>query len=382
MKTLACAILAVSASLATCAGSAQAPSVTWYQQTRLATTDPVAVSGNTLLVGAQVYVQSGGVWNKQATLKPGDSSADFEFGAAVAIDGDTAVVADPSQNVGSNSRQGAVYVFTRNGGTWTKQAEIKASDGTSLATFGYAVAISGNWMVVGAPYQGAGAAYFFEQSGSTWTQEAEFLSNSSPSGGLEYGTSVAIDGETAVVGAPLAFRGNTQNGLGEAEVFTQSDGAWSSAAILLGSDSATGSLFGESVAVSGDTVVVGDPYETISDYKTGAAYLYVLTGDSPQFETVELRASDEFTGYNAKHTFYAPPNFGMSVAIDGNYAMVGAPSRNFVSADTAGAVYMFANTGSTWTQQWETVGTGTFEALGTSVAVKGATAAAVGSEVT
>lgn len=143
-------------------------------------------------------------WIQEAELITSDGAANDEFGWSVAVDGTTIVV-----GAVSHALTGAAYVFVQSGGTWVQQAELIPSDGAAADEFGASVAVSGSTIVVGAidhPYSfppgpGPGAAYVFVQSGTTWSQQAE-LTASDGAGADNFGNSVAVSGGTAVVGAP------------------------------------------------------------------------------------------------------------------------------------------------------------------------------------
>jgi hypothetical protein len=279
----------------------------------------VAVSGDTLVVGAfgeasnatgvdgnqadnsasgagaaYVFTRSGGIWSQQAYLKASNTGADDFFGGSVAVSGDTLVVGAPGEasnatgvdgNQANNSvaEAGAAYVFTRSGGIWSQQAYLKASNTGANDQFGYAVAVFGDTLVVGAPGEAsnatgvdgnqannsvaeAGAAYVFARSGGIWSQQA-YLKASNTGWSDNFGGSVAVSGDTLVVGAPgeasnaTGVDGNGANNsaanAGAAYVFTHSGGAWNQQAYLKASNAEAYDNFGWSVAVSGDTLVVG-----------------------------------------------------------------------------------------------------------------------------
>ncbi len=314
----------------------------WTQQAYLKASNPgnvdyfgrsVAISGNTIVVGAYnedsgnpanpndnsatnagaayVFVRNGSAWTQQAYLKAGNVGAEDQFGRSVAISGDTIVVGAPYEDSGnpanpndnSANNAGAAYVFTRSGSTWTQRAYLKAATINPGDQFGYAVALNGNTLVVGAPGEGgAGAAYVFTGSGATWTQQA-FLRADNAGVGDYFGAFVAVDGDILVVGAPGEASNNPADpannsapNAGAAYVFTRSDGNWTQRGYLKASNAQAEDLFGTSTAVSGDTVVVGAPYEDGSGpmpnenaSNAGAAYVF-LSDDIAPSVTVEQAA--------------------------------------------------------------------------------------------
>jgi hypothetical protein len=300
----------------------------------------------------------------QQSLIASDGTANDRFGSSVAMDGWPVVIGAP----GHNSGAGAAYVFGQDGSLWT---ELTASDGAASDEFGSSVAVSGSAAVVGALGRNSdrGAAYVFYQAGSTWSQQAK-LTASDGAANDRFGVSVAIVGSTAVVGAS-----NNNSSTGAAYVFLRSGTAWSQQAKLVASDAAANDDFGSSVAVSGSVAVVGAPVEATS---TGAGYVFAL-GSQPELTSPAGAFGDEFGysvaiygstavvgdyGNNSAYVFVGSGNswrrqakltasgagqFGYSVAIYGSIVVVGAPATNSYT----GAAYVFLRSGGTWSQQAE-----------------------------
>ncbi len=361
---------------------------------------------------------------QEAYVKAPNTGLGGRFGGAVAISGDTMVVGAPGEDGGATGvngpqgdtsapESGAAYVFVRSGGTWTQQAYLKASNTDARDWFGSAVAISGDTIVVGAPQEDsaaigiggdaaddtsedAGAAYVFVRSGTTWTQQA-YLKASNTGAGDYFGTSVGISGDTIVVGARYedspasgidGFQGDDQilfQGSGATYVFVRSGTAWTQQAYIKASNPGWGDMFGWSLAVSGDTVVVGALHEDSgalgvngvqadeTGRDSGAAYVFVRSGTA-WTQQAYLKAS------NAA----ANDSFGIAVAASGDTIVVGAMfessgatgvngDESDSSAPTAGAAYVFVRSGTTWTQQayLKASNTGTYDQFGLSVAVSG-----------
>ena len=190
-------------------------------------------------------------------LTAGDAAAGDQFGRSVGISGDTMVVGADLDDDNATST-GSAYVFVRSGSTWPEQQKITASDAAEGDEFGEFVAVSEDHLVVGSPQDddagaSSGSAYMYLRTGSTWDDEQK-ITASDAAAGDEFGASVAIDGETAVVGAPLADLGADA---GAAYVFVLSGGSWTQQAKLTAGDPAVNDQFGTSVAIDGDTVVVG-----------------------------------------------------------------------------------------------------------------------------
>jgi hypothetical protein len=234
----------------------------------------------------------------------------------------------------------------------SQQAELVASDGASGNDFGYAVAMSGTTAVVGA-WQGqsnhSGAVYVYVQSGASWTLQQElFAADATSNDG--FGISVAISGNSIVVGSH-----QTNLDTGAAYVFAQSGGAWTQQAKLTPSDGASSDYFGASVAIDGSTIVVGN------ERAIGRAYVFSQSG-ATWTQQAELTAADGASG----------DSFGNPVAVSGSTILVGAAGKR----SATGAAYVFAGTGGVWTQQQELVaGDGaTGDVFGSRLAINGTTA--------
>ncbi len=321
----------------------------------------VAVSGGTAIVGAPnhkvgsnvqqgavyVFSQSGGTWTQQAELTALDGAAYDLFGVSVALSGNTVVVGAGGKTIGANPDQGAAYVFVQNGGTWTQQAELIASDGAAYDWFGLSVSVDGSVALVGAYNKtiglnsGQGAAYVFDQNGESWTQQAELTASDGQSFD-QFGASVAVSGTTGMVGSPLHSVGE-QLLMGVAYVFVQRGETWGQQAELTARDGAAYDFFGAAVALDGSTSVIGAYDKTIaSHYSQGAAYVFVQSGETWS-QQGELTASDGA----------AYDQFGVAVSVSGSSAVIGANQHNVNSNLKQGAAYVFAQSGSSWSQQQE-----------------------------
>jgi len=331
----------------------------WSEQQKIKSTDiesgdyfgwKSAISGDTVIIGVQmedtggtstgsayIFDRTGTTWTQRSKFT-GFNDAD-KFGSSVSIDGDTAIVGSPYFDAGVTDH-GEAYIFTRSGSTWSQQARIEANDQAEYDRFGESVAISGDTAIVGAQWEdtsfynasAAGAAYIFTRSGSTWSQQQKLEKSwpGAPQATDLFGSSVAIDGDTAVIGA----RGDDVSGA--AYIFTRSGSSWSQQARLLPSNSSSGAEFGGSVSISGDTVVVG---AWVDSSQKGSAYIYTRSGTT-WTEQQKLEASDGDSSHR----------FGESVSISGNTVVVGAPDEDEVLSDS-GAAYIFTRSGSTWTEQ-------------------------------
>jgi len=326
----------------------------WVQRTKLTADDAeaddrfgysVAIDGDTIVVGAYkdddkgsvsgsvyVFTGSGSNWTQEQELTAADGAADDYFGISVAIDGDTVVVgASWDDDKGDNS--GSAYVFTRTGSGWTEEQKLLAADGAADDYFGMAVAIDGDTVVVGASWDddkgdNSGSAYVFTRTASVWTQDQKFLAADGAAGD-HFGVAVAIDGDTVVVGA---HRDDDKgNDSGSAYVFQRTGSIWVRQDKLLAADGAVDDWFGWSVAIDGDTVVVGAHLDDDKGSKSGSAYVFQLGAGDVWLEQQKLTAAAGAAG----------DWFGRAVAYNGSDLLVGADGRDDPLANYSGAVHTF-----------------------------------------
>jgi hypothetical protein len=297
----------------------------------------VAIDGSTAVIGSEatvngvqrsgaayVFTESGGVWTETQKLVGDDSAAQDRFSVSVAIDGDTLLAASHVAAAGTTPSAGKVYVFTRSGGVWSQTAKLTASDAASGDLFGLFMALDGDTAIIGA--NGAsvdgngnqGAAYVFNGAGANWTETQKLVASDGPSGSdyFYFGSSVAIDGGTALIGARLADIDDDPNisGHGAVYVFRESGGVWTESQKLTASDAAGAEQFGSSVALDGDRAIVGAPYARINGQNwRGSAYVFTESGGS-WTETQKFTASDGG----------AMNQYGWMVAARGDSFLVGA----------------------------------------------------------
>ena len=277
---------------------------------------------------------------QQAKLTSADVAAGDMNGQNVSISGTTiAVGGGGNDEPGSDS--GAAYVFTRSGTSWSQQAKLVASDAEANDYFGHTIAIDGDTIVVGARGEDtggsySGAAYVFTRSGTSWSQQAK-LQASDKAANDEFGWNVAIDGDTIVVGA--LYEDAAASNAGAAYVFTRSGTTWSQQAKIVSSDIQANDYFGNDVGISGDTVVVTAFAEDTGGSLAGAAYVFTRSGTSWS-QQAKLQASDKAEG----------DEFGISVGISGDSVIVGAHKQHG-GEGFEGAAYIFARSGTSWSQQ-------------------------------
>ncbi len=308
----------------------------------------VSLDGDTILIGAYhdddngsdsgsayVFTRSGTIWIQQAKLVASDGAAGDNFGYYVSLSGDTALIGAPLDNDNGNF-SGSAYVFIRIGTTWAQQTKILASDGAPGDNFGWCVALDGDTALIGALYGygnifGTGCAYIFTRSGTIWTQQQKIFTLDGQSGDL-FSYSVSLNGDTGLIGVS----GDDDN-KGSAYVFTRSGTTWTQQAKLVASDGTAGDDFGIGVSINDDTALIGaDQYWSNS---FGLAYVFVRSG-ATWTQQAKLVANDHMMG----------DRFGYCVSLDGDTALIGAPIGDGVVTNS-GEAYMFIRTGITWTQQ-------------------------------
>jgi hypothetical protein len=342
----------------------------------------VAIDGDTALVGAPndsnangssaggvyVFVRNAGVWTFQTKLlaNPGLSS-DF-FGTAVALSGDTAVVGAPGSYVGGS---GHVYMFARSGGVWTQQAVFYGNYADNL---GASVAISGDTALAGRPgtyfqiWDGVGGVTIYKRSNGQWSFSGSIQPPGFP-GTLEenahFGATVALSNDTALVGWPQRDRSGIVDA-GQVNVYVQSGGSWNFQDTLLANDAQTNDRFGSAIALSGNTAVIGVPLnDNVKGTDAGAAYVFA-------------RIAGLWVGQGKLLANDGAANdlLGISVAVINDTAVLGSFQHDTPAGTDAGAAYVFTRSGNAWTQQLQlTAGDAAMgDEFGASVAVSADTA--------
>lgn len=338
---------------------------TWNQQAELTASDAsskeffgcsIQVSGDTVVVGSNggdpyftlqtghiyIYVRSGTTWALQQELKDPGGIGDG-FGCTLALDGDTLLAGVAGGPLPSNE-VGLVFVYVRHNGVWTLQQTLSSSAALPNG-FGGSVALSGDTAVIGFPGQTVGthtpgAAYVFVRSGGVWTQQQELTENGAD--GDFFGASVAVDGNTAVIGAP--DKSNVHFRQGAAYVFTRKGTVWTKQQELVATDGATWNSLGATVALSGNVALIGAPNPKNDATKGhGAAYFFKRTGTEwAQQQKVEASDGTLLDGFG-------------SVALSGNFAWIGAYETKSSSPKipNQSAAYAYTLINGVWTLRQE-----------------------------
>jgi hypothetical protein len=232
--------------------------------------DSLANSGS-----AYIFINNSGTWIQQQKLVASDRSAADYFGRAVSVDGDYAIIGayaeDEDASGGATQLEsGSAYIFKNTSGTWSQVQKIVASDRAGADFFGYSVAISGNYAIIGAynedenesntaTLENAGSAYIFENVVNVWTQVNK-ITNSDRNSGDQFGYSVSISGDYAIVGANLededVFQLNNMHSAGSAYLYKNDAGNWIETQKIVPQDRQDNDLFGAAVAIRGNTAIL------------------------------------------------------------------------------------------------------------------------------
>ena len=260
---------------------------------------------------AYVFKRNGTNWSEEAKLIASDGKNNDRFGRSVSLDGDTSLIGAYGNDDNGNLT-GSAYVYRYNGSSWNEEAKILASDGETNDYFGYAVSLYGDYALIGAFRDNdnghqSGSAYVFKRNGTNWSEEAKLIASDGKENAM-FGISVSLNEDYAIIGAFKDY--NKQIRSGSAYVFKRNGTNWSEEAKLIASDGKNNDRFGCSVSLDGETALIGA--EGCNNWM-GSAYIYRYNGASWN-EEAKIRASDG----------YPTNNFGDSVYLDGDNALIGA----------------------------------------------------------
>ncbi len=296
----------------------------------------VAACGDVAIVGAPgdddramfagaayLFNRDGTAWVEGQKLTASDGAWGDHFGVAVAISGDTALIGTPGE-IDEKDYAGTAYLFQREGATWSQAQKLFDAQGADDDQFGWSVAIDGDYALVGAPDNNVkGSAYLYKRDGASWTLQQKLIPADA---GGNFGYAVAISGDTAVVGSRTNSNSNG-TAAGAVYIYKREGVIWTLEQKRIASDGAAGGNLGRSVSICGDTVLAG---------AGESAYLFQREGTT-WTERQKLTIPDPS----------AIDRFGISVSIGDGYAVVGAEQKEIAR----GASYLFKYNGTAWVHQ-------------------------------
>lgn len=313
----------------------------------------VAVDGDVAMVGAYLedtaaggdagrvhwFERVAGQWVRRGAIDAPDAQIEDRFGIAISIDGDRAVIGAYWDVVGNHVDQGSVYVFQRQGNSWVLDAKINAADGRERDYFGFAVALQGDRLLVGArgaavPFVDQGTAYVFERVAGSWSQTARL---DLPKGQVQsyFGASVALAGDRALIGAPGVAMPPNVSGAGAAYVFVRQGANWVLDGELRAPLPQSNAAFGFSVDADAQRLLVGAFQD--GAVAQGAAYVYRASTRALE-ASLQAAAPQPLEG------------MGISVALAGDSILLGASGFDVGASQSAGAAHLFERNPSGWTE--------------------------------
>jgi plastocyanin len=316
----------------------------------------VSISGNRAIVGANldddngsnsgsayIYELTNGSWVQIQKLIASDASAADQFGSAVSISENRVIVgASLDDDNGSNS--GAAYIYELDNGSWVEMQKLTAADAAAGDNFGYTVSISGDNVIIGSSLDddngsNSGSAYIYELSNGTWL-EVQKLTAADAAANDQFGFAVSIDDNVAVVGARWSDKNASIQNSGSAYVFENNGTNWIEIQKLIASDEDEFAVFGFSVDVSNNHIIVGSPFRNNGVSYTNAGSSYLFENNGTNWSQVQvLTASDET----------AQDKFGYSVSISGDLAIAGSKEDDD-NGSNSGSAYVFKLNGASWSQ--------------------------------
>jgi hypothetical protein len=261
-------------------------------------------------------------------------TAGASFGAAVALSGNTLVVSAPDEEV-DFLIAGAAYVFVNTNGSWVEQARLVAPQPMDFEFFGSSIAVNGDTIVIGSygnPETQAGAAYVFARSGESWSLQQQLVPSDAADFQL-FGASVAVSGDTIAVGA-FSDASPAAPNAGAVYAFVRNGVTWTQQQKIIAAVPVPGELLGYSVAMEGDNIAAGAPY---ADDFAGAAYFFTRSG-GVWSQQARLVAPNGFPG----------ALMGSSIALSGGTILSGAPEDDNGINERAGSAHVFAYDGASW----------------------------------
>jgi len=287
----------------------------------------IALQGDTLLIGARfdddrgfnsgsiyAYTLTDGVWVERQKFSAPDGAVNDQYGYTISLDGDLAFIGTPFDD-DNGFESGSVYIYTRIAGLWTVEKKITAYDGEPGDQFGWSVALSAGSALIGARFDddeafNSGSAYLYNRTAQTWHMKQKFTASDAAVND-QFGWTVALDDQTAVIGA----RFNDDMGInsGSAYVYTLIDKVWGQHQKLTASDGEPGNQYSWAIALNGDKLIIGAPFDNYDEALSGSCYVYSRS-DNGWSEQQKLTANIEVLA----------ARYGISVALEGDMTLIGA----------------------------------------------------------
>jgi len=289
-----------------------------------------------ILLSFNVFAVEAGFPYTEQKVTASDVAANDFFGSGIVIDGDTAIIgASGDDDKGPNS--GSAYVYIRIDGVWTENTKLIAADGVSEDKFGYSIALDGDTAAIGAPFADgqSGWVYIFNRNNGVWTFHQKVGANDWAVSDL-FGHSIALDGDTLLVGAFADDDVGSQSG--SAYFFNRINGIWQQQQKIIASDGEANDYFGENIALDGDTALISAVSDNDNGDDSGAAYIFTR-GNYGWSERQKLTASDISLYY-----------FGSALALDDDTAIIGARGDDD-NGGYSGSFFIFTQTNDIWTEQ-------------------------------
>jgi hypothetical protein len=305
--------------------------------------DKIAESGKAIIL-----VKAGNIWAQQATLRPNDPVIKGNFGYSVGIsaDGNTAVVGAAYAKNDTIENAGKIYIFHRNGDSWTQAASFISGEATQTSVFGWDVAISADGKTVITAAKGLnrsrGKAYVYTRNGNTWSKQADIVPND-PADGDSFGTALSLsgDGNLALISSYYKTV-STVGRAGKVYVFKRTGSTWSQVAGITAADKADYDNFGTYAEISedGKTAIIASANKKVDLVDgRGKVYIYSSVGDTWTEQAVITDSEGQKSDY-----------FGRGVlSADGNLALIGVPEAD-MGGTNRGKVYVYQRTGSVWSK--------------------------------
>lgn len=290
-------------------------------------------------IGLGIGVNAASAQEELAILLASDGEDEDRLGVSAAVSGPYVVLGADGDDDGGDSA-GAAYVFYYNGSGWVEQQKLIANDAAAGDQFGRSVATNGDYTLVGAPRadvvgDDSGVVYVFERDGTNWNQVDKFYP-ADIAAWDEFGWSLNLDGDRAVIGADCQ-----DTSTGAAYIYEFDGFSWLETAKLLPDDAESSMYFGRSVGVSGDYVIVGADG---NKNPGGAAYVFYRNEGGPDNWGQQSKLTPSISQERDR--------YGRAVAIDGDYAVVGA-EYNTAYLTGPGDAYVYERSGSTWGNEYK-----------------------------